>query len=403
MIKWITKELGVAKRSDVKEGVYRIIDVRDMVDKKGNSKELIIRKINTAIEIIKKKHKVVICCDYGLSRSNAIAVGVLIKYYGYNFEEAVKHLIKKTRKKTIQLEVLNSIRSISELKNSKPRNKRTILMIGKNNFIGKNLTSLLKNKYNLIVLTDSEIDLTKSPIELSLKVKKYGVGLIVYLSDPTAHTTNQTMGQMIVSLKNILEVCKENKMPIVYISSNAVFSGYKKTMRASENLSPRPGDTYGEAKMICEYLLDYYKKSYGLGVCLLRLGRVYGRGCNRTEFIKGFFEKARNNLPIYVHKYKNGFPILDLVHSKDVAGAINIAIKRNFYGTLHIGSGNGISTFKLAQKIKKFYNSKSEISFSKINNYNGNIIMNISKALKNIGWSPKINIDEGLAEFINKP
>ena len=402
MIKWITDELGVARKGDISENISKIVDVRDIIDGTGNPESLILKKIDNAIGIVKKKYKAIVCCDHGLSRSNAIAVGVLVKHYGYTFEDATKYLFKKIRRKTMQLGILNSVRKALKIDKFSVKKRKTVLIIGARNFLNRSLTDLLKVRYDAIIANESDFDLFKSPIELDFAVKKNGVFLIIYVSEPTPYTTNKTLGNMVLALKNILDVCKENKISILYASSYAVYSGYKKTKKVTEALSFYPKDTFGEGKMLCEILLNHYKQNYGLNVCLLRFARIYGLNGGKAKFIQNFFEKTRDNIPIKVHKYKNGFPKLDLLHIKDAVNAINCAIGKNFYGTLNIGSGDAVSTFELAQKIKKICGSKSKISFQKINNYNANIIMDISKAKKIINWSPKVNINDGLIDVFSK-
>jgi len=404
MIHWIINELGTAPKNEVKENNYKIVDVRDMVDKQGNPKQLILEKINTAIQLIKEKNKVVICCDYGLSRSNAIAVGVLVKYYGYNFEEAVKLIIKKTNKEAIQLGMLESVRCALDLNESKQKNKKAILITGASGFIGSALTKTLKDKYDLIAPPGKEINLLNGSMALDLLVKEFKPNLIIHLANPRIYTPTQAMGEMIVMLKNVLDVCRINDIPIIYPSSWVVFGGYydNKLLSASEKLTPRPKDTYGETKMLCEMLLRHYQEIYGLKVCLLRISPVYGSDSDKPKFIWNFLEKAKNNLPIYTHKYKNGPPILDLLHIKDLVRAIEAIIEKDFFGTLHLGSGKGFSTFEIAQKIKKICGSESKIFLREIDDYNANIIMDISKAQKVLNWAPNIDIDEGLMEIIKR-
>lgn len=404
MIHWINNELGTAQKNEVKKNIYKIVDVRDMVDKQGNPKQLILEKINTAIQLIKEKNKVVVCCDYGLSRSNAIAVGVLVKYYGYNFEEAVKLIIQKTNRETIQLGMLESVRHALDLKESKQKNKKAILVTGASGFIGSALTKKLKDKYNLITPSGKEINLLNGSMALDLLVGESKPNLIIHLANPRIYTTTQAMGEMIVMLKNVLDVCRTNNIPIIYPSGWVVFGGYydNKLLSVSEKLTPRPKDTYGEAKMLCEILLRHYQESYGLKVCLLRMSPVYGPDSDKPKFIWNFLEKAKNNLPIYTHKYKNGPPILDLLNIKDLVRAIEGVIEKDFFGILHLGSGQGFSTFEIAQKIKKICRSKSKIFLREIDDYNANIIMDISKAQKVLNWTPNIDIDEGLMEIIKR-
>jgi len=401
MINWITDNLATIPKSEVDENIYKIIDVRDMVDKKGNPARLILEKIDAAIKLIKAKYKVVICCDYGLSRSNAIAVGILVKHFSYNFEEAVKFVLKKTGQDLIELGLLNSVRRALGIVDKKPKNKKTILITGADGFIGSALCNLLKNKYHLITPKKSEIDLMKGPIELDLLVKKFSPSLIIHLANPKIYTTNQAMSEMILMLKNVLDVCRENKISIVFPSNWVVFSGHKnRLITAQSSLSPKPGDTYGQAKFLCEILLNQYKENYGVNVAIIRFSPVYGPGSNRPKFIWNFFEKAKKNIPIYTHKYKNGFPVLDLLNIKDAVSAVESVLKKKFSGVINIGSGIGFSTFEIAKKIKELCHSKSEVFFREMDDYTSNVVMDRSDAKKTLGWSPKITLDDGLKEIL---
>ena len=65
-----------------------ILDVRDLFDDDSNSLKDYKEKIDLAWDMIQKHGKVVVCCVAGISRSNAIALGVLVKYFNMDFYEA---------------------------------------------------------------------------------------------------------------------------------------------------------------------------------------------------------------------------------------------------------------------------------------------------------------------------
>jgi protein-tyrosine phosphatase len=73
---------------------FRIIDVRTLIDgENAVSKYMLnIVRVTSYLEI---GERVVICCRAGVSRSNAIAVGVLVYYFKMDFYEAMRLVITK--------------------------------------------------------------------------------------------------------------------------------------------------------------------------------------------------------------------------------------------------------------------------------------------------------------------
>jgi protein-tyrosine phosphatase len=69
---------------------WPVADVRDLYDDDSNSMEDYEKKIDFAWELMQKHGRVVICCVAGISRSNAIAVGVLVKHGGMDFYDALE-------------------------------------------------------------------------------------------------------------------------------------------------------------------------------------------------------------------------------------------------------------------------------------------------------------------------
>jgi nucleoside-diphosphate-sugar epimerase len=406
MIKWIIENLATAEIEDVNAQEYSVVDVRDLVDKEGNSDQAILERIDTVVDLLKQNHKVVVCCDYGISRSNAIAIGAIVKYLDYDFDEAVKFVMEETGEKAIHIDVLNSVRHVLGInkRGNMPTNIKRMLITGGTGFVGSTLAARLKGNYDLITPSRQEINLLDGSIELDLLVKNNGVDTIIHLANPRKYTTTESMGQSLVMLKNVLDVCKGNHLNLLYLSSWVVYSGYNSShLIASESLPLRPKGTYGQTKALCETLLNEYRDAYDINIYLLRLSPVYGVGSDKPKFIYNFFQKALNNETVFTHKYLNGQPALDLIHIDDAVRAIECLIKAKPDGSfdLNIGSGVGYSTFDIAKIIKEMCDSNSVIMHHEINDFVANIVMDINKAARVFGWRPTINIKDGLKEVMH--
>lgn len=63
---------------------YWIVDVRDMLDEPQDI-EIYRKKIDYAVSCLEEHKKIVVCCGAGMSRSPAIALGVLTQKYNMDF------------------------------------------------------------------------------------------------------------------------------------------------------------------------------------------------------------------------------------------------------------------------------------------------------------------------------
>jgi protein-tyrosine phosphatase len=78
-----------------------VADVRDLYDDDSNSLEEYEKKIDLVWELMQQHDRVVICCVAGISRSNAIALGVLVKYFDMDFYEALELVREKVPRANI--------------------------------------------------------------------------------------------------------------------------------------------------------------------------------------------------------------------------------------------------------------------------------------------------------------
>ena len=76
---------------------WQVLDMRDLFDDDSNSLKDYQEKIDLAWDMIQKHGKVVICCVAGISRNNAITLGVLVKYFDIDFYEAWEFVKSKVQ------------------------------------------------------------------------------------------------------------------------------------------------------------------------------------------------------------------------------------------------------------------------------------------------------------------
>lgn len=117
LIQWKKLEIGGAK--------WPVVDCRDMIDGSGNPLELYKKKIDDACMKIDKYGKVIVCCLAGISRSNSIAAGVLMKKYKMEYIDAIGEVRDKVPYADMDQAHLNALKKLFPEQNTIPfSNKR---------------------------------------------------------------------------------------------------------------------------------------------------------------------------------------------------------------------------------------------------------------------------------------
>ena len=400
-IRWITSLLGTAPAHEAANFIdVQIIDVRDLVDKSGNRPEEVREKIMIGVGYLEKNIKTIICCDYGISRSNAIASGILAVHNKITLEAAVRMVQEATGEMEIKLDPLQSVRKAIEGKAFHTKNitgKRTILVTGSSGFIGSAICKRLQEEFIVVSPSRENLDLEKGCTQLSLMVSESKVDCIIHLANPRIYTSNVGLGKTLAMLRNILEVCVAHDVSLIYPSSWEIYSGYSGSLLVDESIPAFPLGPYGETKHLAEMLINHWKSTTDIRCAVVRSSPVYGLGGTQPKFIYNFIEKAKNSKPIFTHRYLNGPPSLDLLNINDFADAIMRVCRQEYFGVLNLGTGIATSTIEIAERIKTIFNSPSVIMQIRIDSNTASISMNSHKAQTILNWAPKIALENGLS------
>jgi protein-tyrosine phosphatase len=75
-------------KDDEEGNKWLIIDARILSDYKVNDIQGYLALIDTCSLALNQNHRVIVCCGAGISRSNAVALGVLVKHFKMDFYDA---------------------------------------------------------------------------------------------------------------------------------------------------------------------------------------------------------------------------------------------------------------------------------------------------------------------------
>lgn len=414
MIRWITPFLGTGPASKIElEDNMRLLDVRDLVDKSGNNKESIQDKIKTGLEFLNQGYRVVVGCDYGISRSNAIAIGLLSAFKKISFEDALNQVVQSTGELEIKLGPLGAVRSALSKGNSEPAQSHkkekipNILVTGGTGFIGQNFLSKCSGDCALHAPDRSEIDLLGGAALLDIYAQKYDVSCCVHLANPRIYTSNRAMGDAVTMLRNVLEVCVDNDLHLIFPSTYEVYLGCTPPegqkdaiLIVDENTPLCPKGPYGESKYLCEHLIVHYRKKHGLKATILRSSLLYGPESSRPKFLSNFIAKALQGEEIYTHRYENAEPMLNMLHVSDFVSALHCSVKNCIDQDFNIGGDRLLKTHDIAQYVCERLGSESKVKYKLLGDNIVNIALNSKAINEQFNWKEKIVFEEGIDELL---
>ena len=308
---------------------------------------------------------------------------------------------------------------------NKTQKKKNILIIGSSGLIGKALIEVLNKKglkpicYDFIKTKKKmNIDFIKGSIEnldnLYQKTISKKIDIVVHLAAflgvrNTERDKLKCLNTNILGTINVLNFCKKKKVgKIIFSSSSEVYGEGGKTY-LKEDFFLKPKSVYGITKVVNEQYIKAYCKKFNLNYNICRFFNVYGE-FQRNEFvIPTFVNKVKKNQ--YINIYGNGNQVRSFCHVSDAADALTELIltkkKNKIY---NIGNNQEpIKIIDLARLICKLANKKNKIKkidFKKSDRTEKREIYerkpDISKAIKELNYKPKIKLIDGIKKILNE-
>tara|TARA_B110000971_G_scaffold220850_1_gene265774 strand:- start:6134 stop:7042 length:909 start_codon:yes stop_codon:yes gene_type:complete len=292
--------------------------------------------------------------------------------------------------------------------------KKNILITGARGFIGSNLSIYLNKKnFNIFGIGPKKLKTKNSNNSIYTKFinekisyenlyKNFkNVDFIIHCagSGTTGFNLRYNYEKNYLTTKAIINFCIKCKTKpyIIFMSSYSVY-GFIKSKPASENYNIKPFSSYAKTKKMSEDLLIKYNKSNNLKIKILRLSSIYGDGLKKQLLFDACKKISKNQS----HFFGTGNEIRDWLHISDFTNLIYKILKNNFDSNqiINCGAGKGHKVKYVVESIKKQFNSKVLIKFTKKNiTEPKNLLINI-KVAKSYRWKPKINLYKGIKQYV---
>jgi UDP-glucose 4-epimerase len=167
-----------------------------------------------------------------------------------------------------------------------------------------------------------------------------------------------------------------------------------------------PESPYGVSKKVALDYLRYYRTVKGLDFTALALANVYGPRQEPAsevglegQVVAIFCRKMLSGRPCTI--YGNGNQTRDFVFVDDVVSAFLDARDRGSGELINVGSGLELSVNELYSKLAELTSTRFEPIYAEARPGElDRIVIDPAKAAEVLGWSPVIELDEGLKHTV---
>lgn len=216
----------------------------------------------------------------------------------------------------------------------------------------------------------------------------------------------KTVKTNVMGTINMLGLAKRVKSPILLASSSEVYGNSKVHPQPENywgNVNPIGiRSCYDEGKRVAETLMmDYYRQNK-VDVKIVRIFNTYGprMAINDGRVVNNFIIQALKGESLTV--YGDGSQTRSFCYVSDLIQAlIKMMETKNFNGPVNLGNPTELSILDLAKKVLKLTKSSSKIIHRPLPPDDPvRRCPDISLAKEKLGWTPKINLEEGLQKTI---
>ncbi len=160
--------------------------------------------------------------------------------------------------------------------------------------------------------------------------------------------------------------------------------------------------TYAVSKLASEHLTHNYFVQYGLPALSIRPFNIYGPGQVGEGAIHRFIVKALAGEPLQIHN--DGSQIRAWCYVDDIVDAVLLTLEKSeaVGQAFNIGNARSVCTiYDLAKSIVRLSGSDSKVEFIDWPHADIELrIPNIDKAKKLLGFTPSVDLEEGLERTI---
>lgn len=306
--------------------------------------------------------------------------------------------------------------------------KKRMLVCGASGFIGRNLFEYFSKRNDFEVIGTYhrrkfgnlsnliQADLTKKQdVEKILK----GVDILIQAAATTSGSKDivekpylHVTGNAVMNAHLFQAAYEHNVSQVIFFSCTVMYPILNRPIKESDlKLDDGIYQKYfgvGWTKIYIEKLCEFYSRLGKTKFTVIRHSNIYGP-YDKFDLLKSHVfgatvTKVMTNKSGRIIVWGEGKEERDLLYVSDLVNFVNLVIDKQDYSfdIFNAGLGKSISVKDLVSKIIKISGNKLIVKFDRTKpTIATKLVLNINKAKKKFGWSPKISLDEGINKTLS--
>jgi len=300
-----------------------------------------------------------------------------------------------------------------------------VLVTGGAGFIGSHLCDFLLEKGHYVICADNLLTGDIKNIKHNLQNKRFEfikhdvikplkisgrIDYVLHFASPASPVDYmnyplETLDVGSIGTKNLLELARKKKAKFLLASTSEVYGDPKVSPQSEEyfgNVNPiGPRSVYDEAKRFAEALTSAYVREKLVDARIVRIFNTYGprMGLDDGRVVPNFIKQALTGQPLTI--YGDGSQTRSFCYVSDMVSGIYKLMHAKTAGPINIGNPKELKVNEFANVILKLTGSRSKIAYKPLPQDDPKQRRpDISKAKKELGWAPEVDLEEGLRKTI---
>ncbi len=205
---------------------------------------------------------------------------------------------------------------------------------------------------------------------------------------------------------NALGVAKEHNAKFFLASTSEVYGDPLVNPQPETywgNVNPvGPRGCYDEAKRFAEAITLAYHRAQGIDTRIARIFNTYGERMRHHDgrVVPNFIDQILKGEPLTV--YGDGSQTRSFCYVSDLIEGVIRLMNSKINEPVNIGNPRELSVLEFAEKIKEVSGVDAEIIFKPLPVNDPRVRRpDIAKAKKELGWEPRVELEEGLKKTID--